>query len=286
MLTGRAHPSLLHSYSSERRAAAKGLVEFDHTWSRVVGARGQDAPTNLTNPLPRVAQAFVDNLPFTCGLTIQYEPSALVGPSTHQALATGFDIGMRLHSAPVVRLADARPLQLGHVLEADARFRLFVFAPAHDNGSVDPSTQHSPRGAHGAATSDIAQLCHWLAHDPASPMLRHRAPGEDLHSVIDTRVVFQQHPHALAFERMPELLRPAVGRYGLCDYEKVLCASPSKDGDNTMDIFDLRGINRSTGCMVVVRPDQHVGHILPIAARNELAAYFAGILTVRNTAHA
>jgi phenol 2-monooxygenase len=63
---------LLHSYSGERRAAAKGLVEFDHKWARVVGARA--TRTTATDGLPRVAREFVNNLPFTCGLTIQYEP--------------------------------------------------------------------------------------------------------------------------------------------------------------------------------------------------------------------
>jgi phenol 2-monooxygenase len=33
--------------------------------------------------------------------------------------------------------------------------------------------------------------------------------------------------------------------------------------------------------MVVVRPDQYVGHVLPLSARDELAAYFAGVLRVR-----
>ncbi|MDE1950870.1 MAG: FAD-dependent monooxygenase, partial [Burkholderiales bacterium] len=64
VLTGRADPALLHSYSGERRAAAKGLVEFDHKWARVVGARAAQDPDE---GLPRVAREFVANLPFTCG---------------------------------------------------------------------------------------------------------------------------------------------------------------------------------------------------------------------------
>jgi hypothetical protein len=32
---------------------------------------------------------------------------------------------------------------------------------------------------------------------------------------------------------------------------------------------------------VVVRPDQYVGQVLPLAARAELAAYFGGILRLR-----
>ena len=259
VLTGRADAALLHSYSGERRAAAQGLVEFDHKWARVVGAKAED---DTADGLPRVAREFVNNLPFTCGLTIRYEPGALTGPATHQRLATGFDIGMRLHSAPVVRLADAKPMHLGHCIEADARFRLFIFAPAGDTGR---------------AGSPVAALCDWLEHDPASPVRRHTAPGEDVDAVIDTRAVFQQGFRELEFANMPTLLRPHVGRYGLCDYEKVFCAD-LKGGE---DIFELRGIDRAAGCLVVVRPDQHVGHVLPLAARAELAGYFAGILKPR-----
>ena len=263
VLTGRADPALLHSYSGERRAAAQGLVEFDHQWARVVGARGADDDTSATPGLPRVAQAFVNNLPFTCGLTIQYEPSALTGLATHQHLARGFEIGKRLHSAPVVRLADAKPMHLGHCIEADARWRLFVFAPAGDDG-----TSGGP----------VATLCDWLEHHPSSPLRRHTAPGEDIDAVIDTRAVFQQGFRELEFGAMPTLLRPHVGRHGLCDYEKVFCAD-LKGGD---DIFALRGIDRAAGCMVLVRPDQHVAHVLPLVARAALAAFLAGVLRVRD----
>jgi len=260
VLTGRADASLLHSYSGERRAAARSLVEFDHKWARVVGARAED---DAPGDLPRVAREFVNNLPFTCGLTIQYERSALTGATTHQALAAGFDIGKRFHSAPVVRLADARPMHLGHCIEADARWRLFLFASARDAGG--------PGGA-------VATLCEWLEHDGASPLRRHAAPGEDVDAVIDTRAVFQQGLHELDYAAMPTLLRPHVGHYGLCDYEKVFCVG--REGGE--DIFAMRGIDRAAGCMVVVRPDQYVGHVLPLSARDGLAAYFAGVLRVRD----
>jgi phenol 2-monooxygenase (NADPH) len=122
VLTGRAAPSLLHSYSAERWAAAKGLVEFDHKWSRVVGTRADDDDPTM----PRFQRDFIANGEFTAGLTVCYEQSALIGPTTWQALAPGFPVGKRFHSAPVVRLADAKPMQLGHVIEADNRWRLFA----------------------------------------------------------------------------------------------------------------------------------------------------------------
>ena len=67
----------------------------------------------------------------------------------------------------------------------------------------------------------------------------------------------------------------AKGRYGLRDYEKMFCP----DLKSRHDIFDMRGIDRNSGCMVVVRPDQYVAHVLPLDAYAELAAFFDGFMT-------
>lgn len=256
VLTGRAAPSLLHSYTEERRAAAKGLVDFDHEWARIVGAKTHD---DKAGELPVVAQAFVHNLPFTCGLTIQYAESALTGSAAHQALAPGFDLGKRFHSAPVIRLADAKPMELGHCVEADARWRLFAFAPEGDVGQ--------PGGA-------VAALCDWLEHDPASPVVRHRREGDDIDAVIDVRAVFQPGFRELDYGAMPALLRPQGGALGLRDYEKVFCV----DHKRGVNIYDARGIDKARGCLVVVRPDQYVAQVLPLSAREELTAFFGGFL--------
>jgi phenol 2-monooxygenase len=40
----------------------------------------------------------------------------------------------------------------------------------------------------------------------------------------------------------------------------------------------MRGIDRDKGCMVVVRPDQYVAHVLPLDAHTGLAAYFDGFM--------
>jgi len=84
------------------------------------------------------------------------------------------------------------------------------------------------------------------------------------------RAVFQQGHRELAVERMPSFLLPRKGRYGLRDYEKMFCPD-LKDGH---DIFTMRGIDRERGCVVIVRPDQYIAHILPLDRYEELAAFF------------
>jgi phenol 2-monooxygenase (NADPH) len=43
-------------------------------------------------------------------------------------------------------------------------------------------------------------------------------------------------------------------------------------------VFDLRGVNRDTGCIVVVRPDQYVADVLLLHATDALADFLAGVL--------
>ncbi|MGE0313360.1 MAG: FAD-binding monooxygenase [Lautropia sp.] len=258
VLKGRSTPSLLHSYSAERWAVAKGLVDTDHQWARVMSAPPGESELDGSG-MPRFQQQFIENLVFTGGLSIRYQPSALTGDGTHQALARGQEIGRRFHSAPVVRLADAMPMQLGHVIEADARWRVFAFAGAHD---------------HGQPGADVDALCRFLASDPRSPVLRHTRDSEDVDAVIDVRAIFQQGFREIEFGAMPAFLRPRKGRFALTDHEKVFCA----DAKRGADIYDMRGIDRAKGCIVVVRPDQYVAQVLPLDSHEALASFFAGFL--------
>ncbi|MFC0240785.1 FAD-binding monooxygenase [Rhodopseudomonas telluris] len=256
VLRGRATPALLHSYSAERRAVAKELIDFDREWAALLasakhdGARADPAETQ---------RYFVQHGRYTAGTATHYAPSLLTGRDAYQHLATGLKVGTRFHSAPVIRLADAKPLQLGHVARADGRFRLYIFANADDPG--DPG-------------SAIHRLCGWLADDDASPLRKYRRAGDDIDATIDVRAVFQQHHRDLSIGAMPALLLPAKGRLDLTDYEKMFCP----DLKTGPDIFTLRGIDRTAGCIVVVRPDQYIAQVLPLSATAELAAYFDGFL--------
>ena len=199
-------------------------------------------------------QYFVTQGRFTAGVATKYAPSMITAEPLFQHLAEGFPVGMRFHSAPVVRLADAKPVHLGHVARADGAWRLYVFADRNDSAAL------------------TRELCEFLGSD-ASPITRFTPAGADPDSVIDVRAVFQQGHRDLAVDAMPSVLLPRKGKFGLIDYEKVFCPDPQAG-----DIFDLRGVNRETGCIVVVRPDQYVAHVLPLDGHEALTDFFAGVL--------
>ena len=256
VLRKRCAPHLLHSYSAERRAIAKELIDFDREWAAILASAkgdGQEAHPAKTQDY------FVRHGRYTAGTATHYRPSLLTGESSHQHLAEGFMIGKRFHSAPVIRLADAKPVHLGHVVKADGRFRIFAFA-----GAGDPA----------ASNSAIRALCNFLGEARESPVKRYTSAGADIDSVIDVRAVFQQGHRELAISAMPAFLLPRKGRYGLLDYEKMFC--PDLKGGH--DIFTMRGIDRKVGCMVVVRPDQYVAHVLPLNGYTQLAAFFDGFM--------
>jgi phenol 2-monooxygenase len=255
VIRGRCPPALLRTYSAERQAVAAELIAFDRQFASMFSA----APKNPDDPEsdgvdPAAFQTyFVQQGRFTAGTATRYAPSMITAAATYQHLAKGFVIGMRFHSAPVIRLADAKPMQLGHTITADGAWRIFAF------GAAGPS-------------SLVAELCTFLAGSPHSSVIKHTPAGAEIDSVIDVRAVFQQSYRELAIESLPAFLLPRKGRYGLCDYEKVFCP----DLKTPQDIFDLRGIDRNLGCMVVVRPDQYIAHVLPLDAHAELADFFEG----------
>jgi phenol 2-monooxygenase len=259
VLRGRARPELLHTYSEERQQIAKQLIDFDREFSKLLRGRGTgSAGADEDGVDPEEFQRyFVEQGRFTAGVATRYARSLITAEAAFQHLAEGFPLGMRFHSAPVLRLADARRVHLGHVAGADGAWRIYVFADRDD-----PTDRNSGARA----------LCDFLESD-ASPVKRFTPPGAEPDAVIDVRAIFQQGHRELAIDKLPSILLPRKGRFGLIDYEKTFCPDP-----DARDIFDLRGVDRDAGCMVVVRPDQYVAHVLPLEGYEALAGFFAGIL--------
>ena len=259
VLLGRAPERLLSTYSEERRAIAQDLIDFDREWSSRMAAGPMDPehPERGGIHPDEIADFYRRGGLFTSGTATRYRPSMLTGEGAHQDLATGYPVGMRFRSEPVIRIADGFAEHLGHVHRADGAWRLYAFA---DRG----------RERHDA-------LMEWLTDSPESPVVRFTPEGADRDSVIDVRGVYQQHFEELGFESVPAALKPAKGPFGLMDSEKAFSA----DVDGPVDVFDARGIDRERGAVVIVRPDMYVAEVLPLDETAELAAFLSRVLVER-----
>ncbi|MGC2963718.1 phenol 2-monooxygenase [Paraburkholderia sp. GV068] len=253
VLQGRSDARLLRTYSDERQPVAQELIDFDKEWSAMMAGPPKDPDHPEAGGVdPAELQAyFVRVGRYTAGVATRYRPGALTGEATHQSLASGFTIGTRFHSSPVVRIADAKPMHLGHVALADGRWRLYAFSDRRGKA--------------------LDALCEHLATSPES-VLRVCTPSDtDVDSVLDLRAVLQTPHREVRLDDLHASLLPRKGRYGLIDYEKAFTS------DASTDIFDERGIDRERGALVVVRPDQYVAHVLPLDAFVELNAFLRPI---------
>lgn len=255
VLQGRSPASLLHTYNAERHVIAENLIEMDTRWSRAIGAaQDSDDPQAAMKGLAEVQRQFVTNSEFTAGFATHYAPDLLTGDDTHLHLATGFPPGRRFHSAEVIRLGDSRQAHLGHVHRADGRWRLYAFADMVDPRSLG---------------SRFNQLMDFLASE-ASPIRRFTPQGTDLDAIFDIHGIIQQSHLEVDWADMHPVLKPHKGALGLQDYQKAHAPVLGTD----QDIFDLRGIDRGAGALVVVRPDQYVSLVLPLDGFDELTEFF------------
>ena len=260
VLQGRSPASLLDTYTAERQVIAQQLIDFDLLWSSAMAAKPKDPANPDAGGMDAAERqaVFTQGGRFTAGFATEYPPNLITGASAHQHLAKGFPVGERFHSAPVIRLADAKPVELGHQAQADGRWRLYAFADA-----AGPSDSESA----------MAAFLRFLESDPASPVLRYTPEGADPDAVFDIRGVYQQGHRFFSVADLPAFLLPRKGPFGLTDYEKVFAPDPKAP-----DIFDERGIDRAAGALVVVRPDQYVAHVLGLNCHTELAEFFEGIM--------
>lgn len=261
VLEGRSGTSLLETYDEERRPVAQQLIDFDREWSAMLASppADPDHPDRGGLTPQALSEYFVRQGRYTAGIATEYPASRLVGNDKHQDIAPGFRVGSRFHSGPVTRLCDSKRVELSHAAKADGRWRLYAFADAD--------------------MRDWGVTLDWLAIDPESPVVRHSPAGVSIDSLIDIRGVLQGPAHETEVGELPELLRPITGKLGLVDLEKAFAATTSPHSAREQDIFNDRQINRGTGALVVVRPDQYVAQVLPLDATAKLAQFFGEVFT-------
>ena len=195
VLTKQASPKILHTYSDERWSIANELIEFDREFARMFSARPKGKYSNDTSEIdPKEFERYFTKYGrFTAGVATKYEKSLITGISKYQHLAKGFIVGSRFHSAPVIRFFDAKPIQLGHTIKADGRWRLFVF---FDKYFPDK------------ATSKVYDFCFRLSEMENSPLKKYTPYGCDIDTIFDIRAVCQVSHQDLSPDMFPPLFTP------------------------------------------------------------------------------
>lgn len=281
VVKGFARRSLLSTYEEERRGIALELIAFDHQFSKLFSSRpAKNATDNAGISMEVFKEAFIQQKLFSSGFAVEYGPSVLVakahgetsqsGPhpkrSSPQSLALHMPLGKRFPNAKVVNHSDARPWEFARWLPADGRFRIILFA-----GNVSDQDQ----------MQRVHSFCSML-RSPDSILQQPMSRGWLLGSLLEILTIHSAPREAVELADFPELLHPLDDRLGW-DYDKIFVDDESYYEAHG-EAYRKLGVDKQRGCVVVVRPDQHVGWIGELEDMSELRAYFGGFLATDLTA--
>ncbi|KAL1713194.1 FAD binding domain-containing protein [Schizophyllum commune] len=176
--------------------------------------------------------------PFISGMDFTYPPSTITR-MTHQEYASGLIIGRPVSPNVFSRMADARPVNIHDMLPANGKFKVVVFA-----GDYTRSTY----------TTDVGQSAEGLTALLAKY-------GMDVVTILAGK----QDPECVL--PLPPVLRP--------HWSSVLVDNTDANGRSASEEY---GIDPSRGAVVSVRPDSHVGAVVPLQHAGGLIDYFDAFL--------
>ena len=266
VLRKRCAPHLLHTYSAERQAIAKELIDFDREWAEM---------TRFLKIDRRVDRAKASIRPKRRGISsgtgaTRREPRPTTVPRSSPASRpiSIWPKGWRSACAFIPRRSS--------VWRTPSRFTSATRSRRTAAGASSPLPERRipPR-----PTPASAPCATFLPRHASSPVRKYTPAGEDIDAVIDVRAMFQQGHRELAVEAMPSFLLPPEGTLRTSRLRKNVLPRPRK---RHTTFSPCAGIDRERGCMVVVRPDQYVAHVLPLDGYAQLAAFFDGFMTGRH----
>ncbi|BEI87291.1 uncharacterized protein CcaverHIS019_0100090 [Cutaneotrichosporon cavernicola] len=262
VLRGQAKRDILQTYQLERQKTAHQLIEFDRKFSALFTGKAKTAERAGVSP-EEMRKAWDDSIRFTSGTGVVYEPNLIVG-KPNPWLAKNITVGSHFENHQVVGAFNGHALQLQGRLLADGRWRIVIFP-----GDI----------RHSENLTALKVLGDFLGSN--GPATKYTPKGEDLDSVIQTLTVFAT-PHRevqYAAPTLPSILQPTKKPHGIKDFDCFMCDEPSyHDGDGKAYLG--YGIDPLVGCVVVVRPDQHVSGVYAMDEVEEISNFFDSFMLV------
>lgn len=252
VIHGVAPSCLLETYQQERLPVAKRLIEFD---KRI--CRGMLLSENTFDKDHK--RALEEENTSMSGLGIAYEPNMVVfkpiKPSTrstangHSAsdtkpgLLKAIRLGARMPSALVLSHADSQPYELQRIFQSTGEWNLVVFG-----GNIARKQQRQQVENVAMALSSPKSVIHKIR------ARRHMNHDRTI-GAVSIYLVHSASRTEIDIGSLPEIFRPVDNDIGF-DYGKVFADNESYHvgGGKAYEEF---GVSPG-GCLVLLRPDQHV----------------------------
>ena len=292
-----ARPSILKTYETERRGVAQELIAFDQEYSRLWSSRPKKAITDQDGiSIADFERAFLQQQLFSSGFGVHYGPGPLTAhdssngriavcpapeaesatgegegvASSHQRLATRTILGKRFPSFRVINHCDARSWHLGERIKSDGLFHIVLFA----GGVSQPKQMERVRCFAREMTERAATIP--LHRGRVLFESRHCPSSQDRGGVARLLTVHSAPRRCVEIHAFPPLLLPYDEELGY-DYDCIFVDEESYYQGHG-HAYDGYGVDPTRGCVVVMRPDQHVAWIGELEDVPGLETYFMGFL--------
>lgn len=278
VLRGVARPQILSTYQQERLPVAERLIAFDkRIYAEISRSRiaKSDKPSAPTQPdgLEIVLQ---EENSSASGLGVIYSDNILISPphqncrhsreyhkgissSENCVLAKNLIVGARFPSEPVLRQSDSQKWHLQQLLTSTGQWYLIVFG-----GDISKTTQ----------LQRVNELGEALLQDPCIRKLDHRR-GEGQVGTLRVYLVHSTPRVEVDAMVLPDIFMPFDEEEGY-DYSKIFADNEYYHGGGGK-AYDNYGIT-SEGCMVLVRPDQHVAFLGDLEDVDRLSRFITGFM--------
>ncbi|KAG9672414.1 phenol 2-monooxygenase, partial [Aureobasidium melanogenum] len=264
--------AILATYNTERMATAQELISKD----RLMSDFYCDGPSANSKRYQEFREAFRD---FVSGVAVEYSPSVLTTsadisngcgddrkdsqqhlqkPYSKPLLAKNLTLGQRLPSYLVTNHFTAEVCHIHRFLQSTGQWRLLLFA-----GDISNPHRFSILSNLGHNLSAPGSFVHTCT--PSSSPIDSTISILTIHTARDRT--------SIPALDLPDILHPWSASKGH-DYYKI----SARDNESGHDIYKAFGIDGEVGCLVVVRPDQHIGYIGELEDLESVGRYFERIL--------
>lgn len=264
--------SILTTYNTERMATAKELIDKDRAMSNFYC----DGPSANSNRYQEFREAFRD---FVSGVAVEYGPSILTSsakpsnteddrkdpqeclqkPYSKPSLAKNLILGQRIPSYRVTNHFTAEVEHIHSALRSSGQWRILFFP-----GDLSTCSRFS-----------LLQTLGHILSAPSSFIHTCTPPSLPIDSVIEVLTIHTSTRTSFQALELPDIFHPWNASKGH-DYYKIF----ARDNESGDDIYKDFGIDEEVGCLVVVRPDQHVSYIGELEDLESVGTYFERILKV------
>ncbi|KAK2598185.1 hypothetical protein QQS21_005662 [Conoideocrella luteorostrata] len=251
VVLGTLKPEILTTYQMERLPVALQLLSFDKTIYDAICPKSRKYSKDQLVDVLRQENTSASGLfiiyseNMTISTQFENEKQRKTENVNHQisCLASKVTIGGRFPDQVVIRHSDSRPCHMLDLLPGSGQWHLLVFG-----GNIADKTQMARLRSAG----------HFLGHERS---IFFKANRERLKTAFGSFEVFLIHSavrHNIELFDLPRVFLPFDETYGY-DYSKVYADNVSYQGCGG-SAYSNYGISND-GCIILVRPDQHVAFI-------------------------